>query len=693
MKKMEDNNKDKKRIALYIVIIVILILLLITSCTSNLFGKLGSLFKNEGTYTIEEGTNDNEEILNQDLTFDGDEFTMSLSDNNLKISFSYRNIYPTSFTCTTSDANVATCYVKDGYVIVNPKGVGETIIYLQTNANGKIYKASTKVIVTEEVRTIKLSSKSGTIYLESNNTKYVSFSLVNLSGKVTATSSNNNIAVASIENNVLKLVAYKKGNVTITLTLNYNDKVYTATYYLTVLEGKNPNAEGNSSGNTSGDSSKPSSGTTTPSNPNNPSNPGDGTTTPNDYELFTKESNYIIGIRADQNGKLIGTKTIILYSQNRAMFNGEVESSYQDNVLTIWDKENPSTKIVVTLDDPNGVITNIKYNSNNEVGPTSLPIEITAENEGIATLSVMGYVNGVPVHDGFTINLTITKKFIVNLYSNDGYFDLLNKVDKYNFELELNDTLDLSKYIPFKTEDNCHYYKFLGYSELNNANATIYTNEFTINENTNVITDLYAVFSVDEYEDENPEFKTMWIFDPELFINEEARKIYGEDKKTLVYPGASGKYTMNIENNAGQDIKIVGMTLAENTVCVDEGCLNMGYIIKYPTTDYYYLGNDTNATCGVDNKQYCDNNYYVLNNESNNTRNTKEISFENHEIVIPNGSGISLYLDWKWVEKNHILDTKIGKKANLSDEEEIYDLYHFSLAIHYKNVSNECKRG
>lgn len=1504
----DDEETDKKKIILYIIIIVILLLLLITSCTSGFFGKLGSLFRNEGNYEIDKDTNDKEEVLNQDLKFDSEQFEMSVSDNNLKISFSYKNINPGNFTCTTSDANIATCYVSDGYVIVNPKAPGEVSVFLQTSTNGKIYKASTKVTILEGTRKIALSSESGTIYLGSNPTKNVTFSLVGLSGEVTASSSDDAIATATVENGVLKIKALKSGSATITLSLVYNNTTYTAIYKVNVLEGKNPNAS--SSGSSS--SSKPSGGSSSekpsspnePSNPTNPDNPnvpenpdnpskpsvdpnesvstlqslvsdkgtfskngntyylgvsgwtytttltaiptnpsatmtytykradqveytsidslenlklrtGDnivvitvtspdktstttytvvinkayssknylkdisvngktidgfdkqtlsyelfvdsetsvidfsatpwskkatvtytynGVTTddvsklnlltgpnsikirvtdtkgntrvysviinrirPNDtvdknsflkdlvvtsnlnqvlpidfdpfikeynigvdytvekvnfvatpssnsdsvnvtftykgttyntktlsdialdygnnevlvtvtnngsvstykvninratqnksntlldliaigfplnpvfeentleykitvpegtpsitlkgtvrtentiityngnldgtiplvdgnnrivvkvsdgtnerlyivnvyressslskdasissilvtvpgettdrditntyqtivtkdiesvkllvtptsefasvtyngsasgeivlqpgvnsvevvitaqdgtkkvyevsitraketdidptnpildkitingeekiftngettakldrdedveiaplptdtvnityvyngneyknvndlnkaindsihnginkvdvivstkdgsisntytvnlikdksylnmkltgdeqyslgnetivngeivynvpisykenhleldvqpldpenstitytlndevidlselnnklkdysntlritvaskdgsvnrtyviqiikptrkveivsassecflendtvcsmkfkvmetqdgtnyylvsedienisvqldndnltytlipfddtlvgeikftpnaqmttgnvkvtlgikeynlgfvekiitfknhnsYELSTKRNQYSIGLTT-KDGVNSGSKTIILYSQNKAMFNGKVTWSYQDKVLTIWDVNDVNTKIVISVNDPDNAITSLKYNpTTDELGPTSLPIEITAEKTGKVTLSIMGYVAGTPVNEGLSISLIITQKYIVNLLANGGYFDILNKEEEYStkqsFELELGDVLAISKMEPFMPADlnNCTYYEFVGYSEDINA-TTGFKTDYTVTESTKPVTNFYAIYNKN-ITLETPDdmvFKTMWIFDPDLFINKAA------NNQTLIYPGANGTYTLNFNNTTGNKIKIIGLTLTEDTVCVDSGCLNMGYIIKYSAkndNDFtYYLGNNTNVSCGVGNNEYCNHNYSILNGGSTTTRNTKEIMFASgDEITIENNSGVSIYLYWKWVDNDNTLDTLIGKKAALSNEEEITNKYSLNLGIHFKNVTDSC---
>lgn len=413
----------------------------------------------------------------------------------------------------------------------------------------------------------------------------------------------------------------------------------------------------------------------------------------NNYELSTKLNSYTLGLSVDDAGKNSGTKTIILYSQKEPIFTGNVTSFYENNILTIQSVRTPDTKIVISTNDDASTITDIQYNpSAPEIGPTSLPISITAQKPGKVTLNIAGYVKGSLVKE-FTIDLTIVQKYVVNLHANGGLFDLANNDSeistKQSYLLELGDILGLSKLTPFKGADanNCKYYEFLGYSEDKNATAPSITGDFIIRESLNPITDLYAIYdeSLALPTPDDKIFKTMWIFNPKLFINKEA------NNKTLIYPGANGKYTLNFTNTTGNKIKLVGLSLVENTVCVSEGCLNMGYIIKAATTGIYYLGNNTNATCGSDSLQYCNPNYSILNNGSNTTRNENNITFKTNEtITLQDGESVSFYLDWKWVDNNNALDTAIGKKANTTNEEEINDQYHLNFGIHYTIVNDTC---
>lgn len=232
----EDKSDIRKRIVFYIIVLIIIILCLITSCscTSRYFGRLGDLFRNEEDVIIG-GETEKETIRNGELTFDVKHLVMSVSDNNAKIGFSYKKINPTEFTCKTSDASIATCYVSNGYVVVIPKKLGEVTVTLKTETNGKNYEATTTVTITESNKYIVLSKTKGTINLAKSKTKVVGYSLVGITGKVNVTSSDDKIATAKINNGVLTITGKSVGKATITLTVDYNGKTYKADYNLNVI--------------------------------------------------------------------------------------------------------------------------------------------------------------------------------------------------------------------------------------------------------------------------------------------------------------------------------------------------------------------------------------------------------------------------------------------------------------------------
>lgn len=380
MKKINNkNNKEKneeknKKIILIIIAIIIIVLALITSCscTSKFWGRIGDLFRNEKTYVFKEHEGNFcenglycETIINKDLRFDKDYLDVSVSDENIKLTYTFTQINPHEFTCTTSDANIATCYVnKDGYVVINPKSEGKVTIILQTEENDRIYQATADINIGKPTKGIILSSNAGTINLKKTNTKTVAYRLVGVSGKISVTSSDDSVATATIKDGILKMTATKTGKVTFTITVEDNGKTYTATYTLTVV-----NNAGGSSGNQGGNSGKPGE-PTNPDNPNIPgTDPGDkkdsnnklsnlttnkGTLTPK-FNENTK--NYSINVSANDNDVTLkatpnSDKATVTYTFNgKTNSTGKIEGLQPGaNVVTITVKaEDGSTNIYTVI--------------------------------------------------------------------------------------------------------------------------------------------------------------------------------------------------------------------------------------------------------------------------------------------------------------------------------------------------------
>lgn len=243
---LEENKNNKKRKLVILLVIIFVLSLVTTGLTTNLFGRLGTAFRNEGTFVLKHSEdNDKEVITNKALVFDSKKLTISLSDNDGKLSYSYNKIVPSEFTCETDKPEVATCYAADGYVKVRPKGVGETTVTVRTEANGKIYAATSKVVVVEPERKIELSSYKGIINLATNKNKEVSYYLVGMKGNVSVTSSDTSVATVTAKNGIVKITASKvgKANITVSYTHAGNGETYTAVYKLNVINESNKQEE------------------------------------------------------------------------------------------------------------------------------------------------------------------------------------------------------------------------------------------------------------------------------------------------------------------------------------------------------------------------------------------------------------------------------------------------------------------
>ncbi len=235
--KQEDKNRMRHIIIYAIMIILILITLLTScSCTSMFFGKIGDEFFNQGDYTIEKEILDLETRRNKELKFDRNYVELSVGEK-AKVGFSYKKIKPQKFSCTTSDASVATCYVVGKYVVINTHKKGTVTVVLQTTTNHMHYEATllAKVGKTKVAPSIKLSSQKGTINLAETNEKLVTYQFIGLSGRPKVSSSDEHIAKVELKDGYFKITAFKTGKVTITLTLRYRGKTYKAKYLLTVI--------------------------------------------------------------------------------------------------------------------------------------------------------------------------------------------------------------------------------------------------------------------------------------------------------------------------------------------------------------------------------------------------------------------------------------------------------------------------
>ncbi len=230
----DEEKKYKLKIIIMIIIIIIILLLLITSCTSQFWGRIGNMFTKEETIDIDDDTNDKKVIENKELTFDVDEVEVYLNEVDKKLTFSYKNISPKKFTCVVNDSEIATCSVKDGYVLIHPKRKGETTIILETVIGSKIYRATAKLVVKGSKGSIFLSSVSGIIDLSYDKTLEIPYSLIDLSGDVSVSISDSSIASVEVRDGMIVIVGKKKGKAIVTLTVKSGNKEYSETFTLTV---------------------------------------------------------------------------------------------------------------------------------------------------------------------------------------------------------------------------------------------------------------------------------------------------------------------------------------------------------------------------------------------------------------------------------------------------------------------------
>lgn len=141
--------------------------------------------------------------------------------------------------------------------------------------------------------------------------------------------------------------------------------------------------------------------------------------------------------------------------------------------------------------------------------------------------------------------------------------------------------------------------------------------------------------------------KVLLVKDVPLFRDIEYFEKYGKDKP--IAPGSNGKYTLEIVNKTSHEIKINSLILKEDTICVEEGCLNLGYIVK--DDDYLFSKNGD---------------YQTLNEVAqiiNGSHNEAKIDID--PITIAKGATHYVTVHWKWLESINTdeLDTAIGNEA------------------------------
>jgi len=178
-KQLKNENKEensKRKIIIKVLIILIIILLLLTSCSViNHFGRIGEMNKEE-EIDINDNVNDLKINKNDKLKFDLIDYKQGLviylEDGDYKLSYTAEGFKAKKYSCKTSNAKIATCVVKDGYVIIKPKERGHFTLTISAKANGYKYIAQTKVEVKGgSSNPYDTSSKSSDTTNKKNNNK------------------------------------------------------------------------------------------------------------------------------------------------------------------------------------------------------------------------------------------------------------------------------------------------------------------------------------------------------------------------------------------------------------------------------------------------------------------------------------------------------------------------------------------
>lgn len=399
----------------------------------------------------------------------------------------------------------------------------------------------------------------------------------------------------------------------------------------------------------------------------------DGTTTTYTIEIhkyyLDSEKSFEISYDSEEN-----TKDIILYTN---IFENNIEAKYNKDTKELKICSSLDSTTCVTLATESNLIENISYVGEKN-HPKSLAIKIKVNGIGDATLHVKGTVAN-EVIDSYDISLKILQKYIITLDANGGIFNELST--KYVFKIGAGEEVNLSNLDRpyYVLEDNeCLYYEFKGYS-LNPDSEELYSLDNVIKyEDLSGDLTLYAVYNKTEEKELTTESKLLWVADIPLFKDEKYFEEHGIEK--IIFPGATGKYTLNLKNESSNRIEFTGITLKEDTICFEDGCINIGYKIKDDNT--YYFGSSSN---------YEILNQTALTKDWANNHNETKRDFTN-KLVLEPGEEVALTIHFEWVEVNDNLDTKVGNHAaKKTTDSTINDLYTLYMGLHFDVIREDCK--
>ena len=254
----------------------------------------------------------------------------------------------------------------------------------------------------------------------------------------------------------------------------------------------------------------------------------------------------------------------------------------------------------------------------------------------------------------------------------------------------------MANYIPYKVDEteNCKYFT-LDYYQDKEGNKYQQTDVVEVTKEL-VLTAVYKQTSeiVDIKDKGKYYLENLDIFNNERFLNNEK----------VIHPGVSGEHRITLTNNLASKIIITGMTLEEDTICIQEGnikgCINMEYALKrtdLSTTDiYYYPGSDKSGytILNRDANRNEVNNYRDLDKQY--TLRTLKFKDEGKEnIELSKGETVELFLLWRWSFEgvDDQLDTKIGEYVEKQfAEKKINEMYHLLIGFDYEIENTYCKK-
>lgn len=395
-----------------------------------------------------------------------------------------------------------------------------------------------------------------------------------------------------------------------------------------------------------------------------------------DYYLEVFSNEYDINLENDQ-----GYKNIILNTNILSKKASDIKVSNLTNGIKITSNNSDvlldqEAFINVVLSDPSMASLEFIKNENSN----SYAIKVNAKKAGVVNIIINGSIYGNAQKE-IAIKINIIKKYNIEIDANGGFFDAFTT--NYQFLLTEKETIDLSEYVSSKvdTSGNCLFYSLESFNTLPDGSGIHYDKDQVLTNFTNDLK-LYAIYSKTSHYEELVEESRLYLTDVDLFHNEEYYEQYNVDK--VIYPDAYGYHIIKIKNNGTGPINIKKINLEEDTICLTEGCINMGYIIKHSKSmddhyTYYYGSQKAYEVLNKDSKTT--HSYGAL--TGYHTENNIDIS---PAITIPIGEETEISLLWRWVDTDSILDTKIGDMVSNDNNS-----YTITVSIDFERTSTYCK--
>ncbi len=402
-----------------------------------------------------------------------------------------------------------------------------------------------------------------------------------------------------------------------------------------------------------------------------------------DYYIKTNTDNYEFSYADGDN-----LKDVII---NTNIFNGSLPSEDDIEIIANGIRlKNDKGYIDIVSSNPD--VVSIDYDPQDNTSSIDF-ISFISEilGEGSATVTISGQVYGKDIAST-DITIKTKKVYSVVIDANGGFFR--EPTTEHSFYKNKGDKINLSEFIAHKVDEsgNCLYYELESYNTERDGSGVRYEKDSEVVVDGNI--KLYAIYTEEsKYIELQEKDLVMYLTDVDLFHNEEYYKMFKKDK--IIYPGANGSHVMYIKNTSTSKVTINHINVKETTTCVDSGCINMGYIIKYtkydadskpasPLWSYYYGGNDTYEILNKDGTRDDDNSISdgIYKYGVENTLKTPISGSD--PIELNSGEVVEISLLWKWVEVDDKLDTAIG--SSLKDQ-----MYEILVSVDYDRESKSCK--